>query len=349
MGFSRSRSSSTSKSSYPKQTWGPGSSIGSPKPASTKFANFGGSRPVGTGLTGLGAGGFSKPNPTSYGSNVRKTAGAGVVGGVAGGYLGGGGFVAPKPASTNFGSSLGTRNNFGSNSGFGTSSGLGNTNNNFGSSSLSNTGRNNFGSNSGFGTNSNFGSSSFSNTGRSGSSFGKTAGAGLLGAGAGALGSKAFGSRSGFSKNPFGVSQYSAFGKPKRSFGSHLFGGKKSYGAKAPGYGTNWGTNFGGGIGKYGSGKKGFSKKALGLGVGAGFLGGAALGVGGTMATYGAIHKYKKFKNLLHGRRRYHHSRGYDDDWDDDQWGDDWDSENNWYRGRNYDRDRNYYSNYYEK
>ena len=30
---------------------------------------------------------------------------------------------------------------------------------------------------------------------------------------------------------------------------------------------------------------KGVSKKALGLGIGAGFLGGAALGVGGAMAT----------------------------------------------------------------
>ena len=46
------------------------------------------------------------------------------------------------------------------------------------------------------------------------------------------------------------------------------------------GYGTAWGTNFGT-DNKY-KPKKGFSKKALGLGVAAGFVGGAALGVVGT-------------------------------------------------------------------
>ena len=37
--------------------------------------------------------------------------------------------------------------------------------------------------------------------------------------------------------------------------------------------------------------KKGFSKKALGLGVAAGFVGGAAVGVAGTMATYSVYHR----------------------------------------------------------
>jgi len=273
---------------------------------------------------------------------------------LSGGYVGGGGFVAPKPAKTNYGTSnYGTKNNFGSYGGTSVNSG-------FGSSSFPNTGRSGssfgktagagflgagagslggktFGSTSGFGHNSGFGSSSFGNTGKSGSSFGKKVGVGLLGAGGVALGAKALGSKSGFKKNPFGINQYSSFGKPKQSFGSYLFGGKKNYGSRVPGYGTNWGTNFGSGVGRYGTGKKGFSKKALGLGIGAGFLGGAALGVGGTMATYSAMHKYKQFKRMLFGRRRYHHSRGYDRDWDDDNW--------------DYDRpyEDDYYRNYYQR
>ena len=38
--------------------------------------------------------------------------------------------------------------------------------------------------------------------------------------------------------------------------------------------------------------KKGISKKMLGLGVAAGFVGGAALGVAGTMASYSVMHRY---------------------------------------------------------
>ena len=116
---------------------------------------------------------------------------------------------------------------------------------------------------------------------------------------------------------------------------------------KLPGYGTSFGTNFAGGVGRYGAGKKGFSTKALGFGVAAGFLGGAALGVGGTMATYGAIHKYKKFKSMLFGRRRHRHSSGYDQDWDDD----DWDRGSSWGRDRNYDRpyEDDYHRNYYQR
>ena len=67
---------------------------------------------------------------------------------------------------------------------------------------------------------------------------------------------------------------------------------------QAPGYGTSWGTNFANGAGQYKS-KSGFSKKALGLGVGAGFLGGAGLGVAGTLATYSVYHRYQ----VLHGMR----------------------------------------------
>ena len=150
---------------------------------------------------------------------------------------------------------------------------------------------------------SNFGSSSM-NTGNFGNQgFGSSYGVKpsssknkILGmAGAGVAGGLLGGSlKNKFSKNPYGVSQYSGYTKPKKSIGSYLFGSKKkSYGYKTPGYGTNWGTNFAGGMGQYKKPKTGISKKALGLGIGAGFLGGAALGVAGTMATYSVYHKYQ--------------------------------------------------------
>ena len=106
-----------------------------------------------------------------------------------------------------------------------------------------------------------------------------------------------------------GVKQYSAYTPPTKSLGTHIFG-KKTVGYKvktslpfttsklisdytqAPGYGTSWGTSFANGAGQYKS-KSGFSKKALGLGVGAGFLGGAGLGVAGTLATYSVYHRYQ--------------------------------------------------------
>ena len=121
-------------------------------------------------------------------------------------------------------------------------------------------------------------------------------------AGAGVAGGLLGGSlKNKFSKNPYGVNQYAGYSKPKKSIGSYLFGSsKKSYGYKTPGYGTNWGTNFAGGMGQYKKPKKGISKKALGLGIGAGFLGGAALGVAGTMATYSVYHKYQEFKRMLY-------------------------------------------------
>merc|ERR1719295_1702473 len=103
------------------------------------------------------------------------------------------------------------------------------------------------------------------------------------------------------------------------SYAGSYSNGQHSYGARAPGYGTSWGINFAGGAGQYNAAKPGYSKKALGLGVGAGFLGGAALGVGGTMATYSAVHKYKKYKSMLNQKR--HHRKpsiDLDNDWDDD-------------------------------
>ena len=69
--------------------------------------------------------------------------------------------------------------------------------------------------------------------------------------------------------------------------------------------------------------------------MGAGFLGGAALGVGGTMATYGAIHKYKKFKSMMH-EREYYHGDQYHGSMDMDR-------DRNW--NNNYQDD--YYRNYY--
>ena len=63
--------------------------------------------------------------------------------------------------------------------------------------------------------------------------------------------------------------------------------------SQTPGHGTSFGTNFAGGHGQWKPKKQGVSKKMLGLGVGAGFLGGAALGVAGTMASYSVYHKYQ--------------------------------------------------------
>ena len=44
----------------------------------------------------------------------------------------------------------------------------------------------------------------------------------------------------------------------------------------------------------------------LGLGVGAGFLGGAALGVAGTMASYSVYHKYQVRFSQLPGPVGFH-------------------------------------------
>jgi len=92
------------------------------------------------------------------------------------------------------------------------------------------------------------------------------------------------------------------------------------------GYGSKYGTSFSPAT-QYVE-KKGFSKKAVGMGVAAGFVGGAAVGVAGTKATYGVYHRYKAFKNMMKyrgfRRRGYHHFDhddddyyGYDDDDDD--------------------------------
>lgn len=91
-----------------------------------------------------------------------------------------------------------------------------------------------------------------------------------------------------YKPNSYGQTQYSSFSSCG-SCGSYSAPGGKSYGYRTPGYGTSYGTSFPSGVGKYSSG--GVSKKALGLGVAAGFIGGAAVGAAGAMATYSVYHR----------------------------------------------------------
>jgi len=279
-------------SGYPTQQWGAGNSgtgiggFSQPKPVSN---NFGGGTPIG---------GFSQPKSPSNNFGSRGVGAGGLAGAGAGGFVGsqvgGGGFAAPKPVN-NFGGGGYNSNPIGG-GGFVQPKPQGNS---FGMthSNPVNTG-NNFGGSFGNNRGSTFGGLNSKPSG-SGSNWKNMAGAGLAG---GALGGVLGG----------GAKQYSSFSKPKKSIGSYLFGGKK-YGYKTPGYGTNWGTNFAGGVGQYGKQKKGISKKALGLGIGAGFLGGAALGVAGTMATYSVYHRYQEFKRMMHMRQPG--MGGWDDDY----------------------------------
>lgn len=111
--------------------------------------------------------------------------------------------------------------------------------------------------------------------------------------------------------NNYGSSNYGTrYGSSGAGIGGASGAGTYSY--RNPGYGTNFGTSFAGGAGRYSSG--GFSsKKALGLGVGAGFIGGAALGVAGTMATYGVYHRYNQYRYMMMsgGYGGYHGYHGY--------------------------------------
>ena len=217
-------------------------------------------------MVGAGAGGFVG---SSIGSNLNKNTPIGGGGFVKPGSgsslskpIGGGGFVQPKPAGTsNLGSGFSNNQLSNTGSNFGSSgNSFGSTGSSFGNS-LGSRG-NNFGSSSGSSFGSNIGGSSFGNQVKpsKSSNLMNMAGAGLAG---GVLGGAM---NKGFSKNKWGVNQYSGYSKPKKSWGSRLFGkSNKKYGYKTPGYGTNWGTNFAGGIGKYGGKeKKGISKKALG-------------------------------------------------------------------------------------
>jgi len=80
---------------------------------------------------------------------------------------------------------------------------------------------------------------------------------------------------------------------------------------RSPGYGTNYGTNFAGGAGRYGGGSSGYSGKALGLGVGAGFLGGALVGTYLTVATMGVYHRYNEYQRLMYLRQNGYYNDDY--------------------------------------
>ena len=66
------------------------------------------------------------------------------------------------------------------------------------------------------------------------------------------------------------------------------------------GYGTNYGTRFTKET-MYVE-KRGFSRKVLGLGVAAGFVGGAALGAVGTMASWHVYHRYQAYRNMMQAK-----------------------------------------------
>jgi len=117
-----------------------------------------------------------------------------------------------------------------------------------------------------------------------------------------------------FKPNKFGQTQYSSFSKPSRPIGSYAGVGGKKYGYRTPGHGTNWGTSFSGGTGVYNK-KRGLSKKALGLGVAAGFVGGAALGAAGTMATYSVYHRYHEFQRMMYMNNPLQYGGVWDDNY----------------------------------
>jgi len=123
-------------------------------------------------------------------------------------------------------------------------------------------------------------------------------------------GSKGSSYGGGQSKTPIGGG---GFVKPKTGYGSYgsasssyKGSGTPSYSYRSPGYGTNYGTSFAGGAGRYQG--SGLSTKRVGLGVGAGFLGGAAVGVGVGIATASVYHRYQQYRMLsyMHG-----HPGGY--------------------------------------
>ena len=92
---------------------------------------------------------------------------------------------------------------------------------------------------------------------------------------------------------------YGGYGSRSSSFGRST-GFAPTYSYRSPGYGTSFGTRFPGGVGAYGG--PGFSKKRLGLGVGAGFLGGAMTG----MAVMSVYHRYVMYKHMM----MMHHGYG---------------------------------------
>ena len=110
------------------------------------------------------------------------------------------------------------------------------------------------------------------------------------------------------SKSSYPKQQWSSstarFSNPKvTSYGS-TFGSAGSYSYRSPGYGTRYGTNFPGGTGQFGG--SGFGKKYVGMGTGAGFVGGSYLGARGTSAMMGVYHRYMMYRILTGGM--YHNT-----------------------------------------
>lgn len=202
------------------------------------------------------------------------------------GSIGGGGFAKPP---TNQGSGLGKAGTAAAAGGLGAAGG-------FAAGSLAGKGSSGLSGILGSGTKG-IGSSSSGGGGlnKGLSKLGLAGGAGALGAGA--LGAGALG----------GMAAKKKYSYPKVSKISSLFH-KKPKGITSPGYGSSFGTKFT--PNQMYKQKKGFSKKAVGLGVAAGFVGGAALGVAGTMATYSVYHRYQEFKNMM----RMRGFGDYDDD-----------------------------------
>ena len=97
------------------------------------------------------------------------------------------------------------------------------------------------------------------------------------------------------------------FSNPAVATYGRTFGGANTHSYRSPGYGTRFGTSFPGGVGQYGA--SGFGRKSLGMGVGAGFVGGAGLGAAGTAATMGVYHRYLMFRMLTGGS--YGHNSMY--------------------------------------
>ena len=110
------------------------------------------------------------------------------------------------------------------------------------------------------------------------------------------------------SKSSYPKQQWSTstakFSNPKvTSYGS-TFGSAGSYSYRSPGYGTRYGTSFPGGTGRFGG--SGFGKKYVGMGTGAGFVGGSYLGARGTSAMMGVYHRYLMYRILTGGM--YHNT-----------------------------------------
>merc|ERR1712032_1791389 len=122
--------------------------------------------------------------------------------------------------------------------------------------------------------------------------------------------------------------------------GKYAGAGGRVYGYRIADQGTNWGTSFPGGTGKF---KGSILKKALGLGVSSSFLGGAASGVAGTFATYSVYHRYHEFQRLMYMNNPTSFNGMLDKGWYVEHRG----PQNP--RPQEFSLDDDYYSNYYSR